>query len=408
MRVVDCEVLVVGNPPPHRGGRYFVLVKLTSADGIVGWGEAYGAAFGPAVMKAAIEDAFARHLEGQDPRDVERLWRRCHGSGFSQRPDPTVSACASALEMACWDMAGKAAGLPVHRMIGGRVHEALRSYTYLYPPEEAGSVYPGEADDPDARTVYDDPDLAAEAALREVERGFTAVKLDPAGPYSITDGRQPRLVDLDLSVRMLRAIREAVGTRADILYGTHGQFTPAGAARMARAIAPYDPLWFEEPLPPDAGPEAWARTVAHSSVPVATGERLVGLHDFAPVIAAGVGVVQPNLGRCGGILQGKKIAAHAEAHHALVAPHCYCGPLVAAANAQVAATCPNFLVLEAIGTWDGFHAELLERPIPFEDGHTLLTDEPGLGVMVDEPVARAHPYEGDRLHLEMADAPPRA
>ena len=303
-------------------------------------------------------------------------------------------------------MVGKANDTPVHRMLGGRVHESLRSYTYLYPPAEAGSAFPGEEDDPDAPNVYGDPDLAAEAALREVERGFTAVKLDPAGPYSIMDGRQPRRSDLDLSVRMLAAIREAVGDRADILYGTHGQFTPAGAARMARAIAPYDPLWFEEPLPPDAPASEWARIAAKSPVPVATGERLVGLAEFAAMIEAGVGVVQPNLGRCGGLLQGKKIAAYAEARHALVAPHCYCGPVVAAANAQLAATCPNFLILEAIGVWDGFHADLLKAPIPFEDGRTLVTDEPGLGVAVDEAVARAHPYTGDRLHLEMADEPP--
>ena len=406
MRVTDCEVLVVGNPPPHRGGRYFILVKLTSADGIVGWGEAYGAAFAPAVMAAAIEDAFERHLGGRDPRDVELLWRRCHGSGFQQRPDPTMAACVSALEMACWDMVGKATDTPVHRMLGGRVHEALRSYTYLYPPEGAGSVFPGEEDDPDAPNVYNDPDLAAAAALAEVERGFTAVKLDPAGPYSVLDGRQPRLADIDLSVRMLAAIREAVGTRADILYGTHGQFTPAGARRMARAIAASDPLWFEEPLPPDAPAAAWRDVTGASPVPVATGERLVGLAEFAAMIEAGVGVVQPNLGRCGGLLQGKKIAAYAEARHALVAPHCYCGPVVAAANAQLAATCPNFLVLEAIGTWDGFHGELLKRPLAFENGRTLVTDAPGLGVEVDEAVARAHPYEGGRLHLEMADAPP--
>ena len=406
MRVTDCEVLIVGNPPPHRGGRYFILVKLTSADGIVGWGEAYSAAFAPYVLKSAIEDSFARHLAGRDPRDVEALWRRCHGSGFQQRADPTMGACVSALEMACWDLVGKATDTPVHRMLGGRVHEALRSYTYLYPPEGAGSVFPGEESDPNAPNVYNDPDLAARAALAEVERGFTAVKLDPAGPYSIMDGRQPRLSDVELSVRMLAAIREALGTRADILFGTHGQFTPAGAARMARAIAPFDPLWFEEPLPPDAPPAAWERVVSQSSVPVATGERLVGVAEFAAMIRAGVGVVQPNLGRCGGLLQGKKIAAYAEAHHVLVAPHCYCGPIVGAANAQLAATCPNFLILEAIGTWDGFHAELLERSLPFERGRTLVTDAPGLGVEVNETVARENPYLGDRLHLEMADRPP--
>ena len=306
----------------------------------------------------------------------------------------------SGLEIACWDIVGKAAGRPVHQLLGGRCREAIRSYTYLYPPE--GAVQNVSAD---THPVYTEPDLAAEAAAEIVRTGFTAVKFDPAGPYTVYDGRQPDLAALDRSEAFCRAIREAVGDRADLLFGTHGQFTPSGAKRLARRIEPYDPLWFEEPVPPE-NPAAMAEVARASAVPVATGERLVTKHEFARVLEAGAAsILQPALGRVGGLLEAKKIAAMAEAHYALMAPHLYAGPIEAAANIQLAACIPNFLILESIGTFDGFHAELLSRPLRWEAGYVLPPEEPGLGVEIDEAVARAHPWEGGRLHLEMEPVP---
>lgn len=400
--ITDIETFIVGTPEGTPGGRYFIFVKLTDSDGVVGYGEAYGATFGPKTMAAMIADAAERHLLGRDPHNIEALFRRCYSSGFAQRPDVSMMGCFSALEMACWDIVGKHAGQPVHRLIGGAVQTRLRSYTYLYPA--TGSIYPA---DTEGRNVYNDPDMAADAALQWVERGFTAVKFDPAGPYTIHDPHQPLLADIERSAAMVAAVREAVGTRADILFGTHGQFTPSGAARMAKAIEPYDPLWFEEPVPPDM-PEAMAQFAAKTTIPVATGERLTTKYEFARLLALGAAqIVQPDLGRSGGILETKKIAAIAETHHALVAPHCYCGPIAAAANIQLAATLPNFLILEAIRDWTGFHADLLDRPLVFDDGDTLVPTGPGLGVALNEDVARAHPYEGPDLHLVMEDAPVR-
>ena len=400
MHVTDCEVIVTGTPHGTPGGRYFIFVKLTSNDGIIGWGEAYNASFGPHVTASMIMDVFERHLAGRDPHDVELFFRRAYSSGFTQRPDVTMAGCVSALEMACWDIVGKAAGQPVHKLLGGAVHERLRSYTYLYPQE--GSIYPSETS---GRTVYNDPELAAENALAWVERGFTAVKFDPAGPYTIHDPHQPLLTDIERSAAMVKAVREAIGTRADILFGTHGQFSPAGALRMARAIEPHDPLWFEEPVPPDNF-EAMGKVAAGTSIPVASGERLATKAEFAQLLKTGrVAIVQPNLGRCGGLLEGKKIAAIAEVYQAQVAPHCYCGPIVAAANIQMAATCPNFLILEAIKDWTGFHADLLDRPLVLEEGYTLVPTEPGLGVNVNEAFAKAHTYEAPHLHLGMDEKP---
>ncbi len=397
MHIKDVKTWVVGNPPPQTGGRYFIFVRLTTDGGVHGYGEAYNATFDPHVTAKMIEDAAARYLVGRDPHDVETFFRLCYSSGFTQRPDVSMMGCYSALEMACWDIIGKEAGKPVYKLIGGKVHERLRSYTYLYP--QTGSVYPSETDSP--KNVYNDPELAAEAAAAVLNQGFTAIKLDPAGPYTIHGGRQPRLDDIDLSVRMLKAIRDVVGTRADILFGTHGQFTAAGALRMAKAIEPFDPLWFEEPVPPDM-PEVMAQVQRGTSIPISAGERLTTKYEFGRLIEQrAVSIIQPDLGRSGGILETKKIAAIAETWNVQVAPHCYCGPLVGAANIQLATTLPNFLILESIKTWGEFHAELLDKPIRFEDGYVIPSEEPGLGHNLNEAVAEAHPWSGPMLHLEM-------
>jgi galactonate dehydratase len=402
MVIQDIKTWVVGNPPPQTGGRYFIFVKLVTDGGVTGFGEAYNATFDPHLTAKLIEDVAFRYLLGRDPHNIETFFRNAYSSGFSQRPDITMMGCVSALEMACWDIIGKEAGQPVYNLLGGRVHETLRTYTYLYP--QSGSVYPDEAEGADSRNVYNDPTMAAEAAVACVDQGFTAIKFDPAGPYTIYDGHMPRLQDLERSTAMCRAVREAIGNRADILFGTHGQFTAAGARRMARAIEAFDPLWFEEPVPPDM-PEVMAQVANFTSIPIATGERLTTRAEFARVIELrAAAILQPNTGRSGGILETKKIAAHAESYQIQIAPHCYCGPLVGAANIQVAATLPNFLILESIKTWDGFHAELLTQKIDWQEGHVIVSTEPGLGVELNEVVCDANPWCGSQLHLESTKA----
>ena len=393
MKLSDIQTFVVGNPPPHFGGRYFVFVKLTTACGITGVGEAYCVPFDPHLVARMIEDVFTRYAQGADPHDIELLWRRVYSSGFTQHPDLTVMGVLSALEMACWDIIGKAANQPVYKLLGGQVHERLRAYTYIYPRPD------------DRSDVYHDPDLAAERAGDYLAQGFTALKFDPAGPYSAFDGRQLSLDALELSERFARRLREAVGTKADLLFGTHGQMTAAGAIRLARRLEPYDPLWLEEPVPPDA-PEEMAKVARATSIPIATGERLSTKYDFARLLAAGsAAIFQMNLGRVGGLLEAKKIAGMAEVHHVQIAPHLYCGPIVGAANIQLATCSPNFLILESIETWGGFHSAILKSPIAFEHGHVIPPTAPGLGVELDEEVALANPYTGTMLHLEMTQHP---
>ena len=394
MKIVSLETHVVAVPPPHLGGMYWIFVVLKTDDGIEGVGEIYAATFHPRAMAPVIGDVFERHLLGHDPHHMERFFRQAYSSGFTQRPDLTMMGIASGLEMACWDIVGKAAGKPVYELLGGRVHERLRSYTYLYPL------------DADGEYDYGDPDLAAECAAREVARGFTAVKFDPAGPYTAYSGHQLSPEVLERCETFCRRVREAVGTRADLLFGTHGQMVPSSAIRLAKRLEKYDPLWFEEPVPPGQE-DAMARVADHTSIPIAAGERLTTKYEFFKLLQSGAAsILQMNVGRCGGLLEAKKIAGMAEAHYAQIAPHLYNGPVGAAASIQLAACSPNFLIQESIGSWDGFHARILKRPLQWEDGYIIPSREPGLGVELDMDIVRRHsPYTGDRLHLQMASEP---
>ncbi len=398
MKIDGFETFVVGNPPPQKGGRYFIFVKLVTDDGIVGYGEVYTATFSPHVVAAMVDDVCQRHVVGGDPHHIERLWRLVYGSGYSARPDLSLVSVLSGIETACWDIVGKAAGKPVYELLGGRVHERLRTYTYLYPADASVDIY-------DGTDVYSNPEIAAERAADYLDQGFTALKLDPMGGYSAFDPRQPSLERLDLAEAMVAAIRDVVGSRADILFGTHGQFTAAGAIRLAARLERFEPLWLEEPTPAEM-PEEMAKVARATTIPVATGERLTTKYEFRRVLEQGAAsILQMALGRVGGLLEAKKIAGMAETFYAQIAPHLYCGPIEAAANIALSTCSPNFLILEAIEDWQGFHSEILVEPIQWEDGYVIPPTAPGIGVALNEEVARANPYDGELLHLEMDDKP---
>jgi len=393
MKITDVKTYVVENPPPHYGGPYWVFIKLTTDSGIAGFGEAYSVPFHPRIVALMIEDVCERYVIGSDPFKIERLWRIVYSSGYTQRPDTSIMGVLSAIEMACWDIIGKELDKPVYELLGGQVHEKLRSYTYLYPQES------------DQTDVYSDPDLAAERAAEYVEQGFTAVKFDPVGPYSAFDPRQLSLEALDRAEKFAENIREAVGSKCDLLIGTHGQMTTASAIRLAKRLERYDPLWLEEPVPPE-NVEEMARVARSTSIPIATGERLATKYEFARLLGKqAASILQMALGRVGGILEAKKIAGMAEAHYAQIAPHLYCGPIEGAANIQISTCSPNFLILEGIQTWGGFQAEILKEPIGWEYGYVIPPTKPGLGVELNEEIAAQHPYTGKRLHLEPLDRP---
>lgn len=393
MKIADYKTFVVGTPAPHFGGPHWVFVKLTTDSGVVGYGEVYAVPFHPDVVAKMIDDVAQRMVVGMDPFRVEHMWRVLYSAGYTQRPDMSTVGILSGIETACWDIIGKELGRPVYDLLGGRVHEKLRTYTYLYPKPE------------DKTLVYEDPELSAQRASEYVEMGFTAVKFDPVGPYSAYDGRQLPIWTLEMVDKFVARVREAVGDRADLCFGTHGQMATSSAIRLAKRLEKYDPLWFEEPTPPENTREMGR--VAHSTtVPVSTGERLTTKYEFARVLEdRAAAILQPALGRSGGILEGKKIASLAETYYAQIAPHLYTGPIEAAANIQLDTCSPNFLIQESIQTMGDFHAELLKKPIQWQDGFIIPPTGPGLGVELDEEVAEAHPYTGDGLHLEPAEYP---
>lgn len=392
MKLQDLDIIVTAPPAPGWGGRYWILVKVTTDTGVVGWGECYASSVGPDAMRAVITDVFERHMAGENPENIELMFRRVYSSGFTQRPDLTVMGAFSGLEIACWDILGKDRDRPVHALIGGRLNDKIRTYTYLYPQPHHPL--------PD---FWASADMAAEVAVALVDKGYTAVKFDPAGPYTMRAGHMPSLHDIETSVAFCKAIRDAVGPSADLLFGTHGQFSTGGAIRMGQAIERFSPLWYEEPIPPDAVAEM-AKVASAVRIPIATGERLTTKAEFAAVLRAGAAtILQPALGRSGGIWETKKIATLAEVYNAQVAPHLYAGPIEWAANVQLAATLPNILMCETIET--PFHDALIKSSITIENGYIPVPTAPGLGIDVDEALARTHPYDGGGLHLEMQSDP---
>lgn len=392
MKLKDLKIIVTCPPPPGWGGRYWILIKLTTDNGISGWGECYASSVGPNAMQTVIKDVFERYFLNESPADIERMFRRTYSSGFTQRPDLTVMGAFSGLEIACWDILGKYYDCPTWQLLGGKVNERVRAYSYLYPLEHH-----------DLNGFWTSPDMAAESAINLIEKGYTAVKFDPAGPYTMRGGHMPAMTDIKLSIDFCKAIREAVGDKSDILFGTHGQFTTSGAIRLGRALEPYSPMWFEEPIPPDNLSEF--RKVQNAlSIPIATGERLTTKMEFAEVLkSGGASIIQPALGRAGGIWETKKAAAIAEVFNAQVAPHLYAGPIEWAANIQLSVSIPNLLIAESIET--AFHDRLINGKIKVEDGYIEVSQEAGLGIEVDETLAEEYPYHGTDLHLMMQDDP---
>ena len=394
MKLDSVKVFLVSNPPPGFGGRYFVFLKLKTACGIEGVGEVYAATFGPKVVGQMIEDLFARRFAGRDPFQIESLWRESYGSGFSLRPDLSLMGVISGLEMACWDIIGKAVDSRSTISWAARSTSACAAIRIsILPTAKATSSIT-------MRT-------ARRARGRVRRAGFHRSQVRSHRRFLglRSRGNPPRKRSNVPCAWCAWCAKQSDGAPICSL-GTHGQFTTSGAIRLARQLEPYDPLWFEEPVPPEM-PEQMAIVARGTSIPIATGERLTTKYEFARVLASGAAnIIQMNLGRVGGLLEAKKVAALAEVHYAQIAPHLYCGPVVGAANIQIATCSPNFLILESIQQWGGIHAQLLKNPIRWEQGYVIPPTAPGLGVELNEAVARANAYvEESPLHLEMIDRP---
>jgi galactonate dehydratase len=384
MKIVATKTFIVGNPPPHYGGANWLFVKLTTDEGLHGWGEAFGSEIYFASAAKLIDEMCEHFVIGSDPFQIERLTKTLYASGYNQHPDILKMSAQSAIETACWDIIGKAVGQPIYNLLGGRYHEKLRTYTYLYPA-------PGD-DLPANAAMHYSPERCRLSAERSLELGHTAIKFDPLRTRSTWGPSTLSRDELDNAEAVVRAVREVVGSQSEILIGTHGQMTPASAIMLAKRLEPYEPLWLEEPIPPENVDEM-ARVARATTIPIATGERLSTRFEYRQLLEKqAVSILQMALGRAGGILEAKKIAAMAEAHYVVFAPHLWAGPIEAAASLQVDACSPNFLIQEGLGQWDGFFAEIQIEPLVWEKGYATPPTRPGLGVDLDEKMIARHPY----------------
>lgn len=373
MKITGVKTFIVGNPPPHPGGANFVFVKVMTDEGLVGYGECDMAHRREHAVAKLVEELSELHVIGMDPFDTEKLWDVLYASEhFYRHPGVVATQAVAGLDMACWDIIGKALNQPIYNLLGGRVWDRLRAYSYMY------GWYRGQP-----------IEKAGEAAAAMLEKGYTALKLDPiAYPPA---PREARLQEMHYTESLLGVIRDAVGDKLDILFGTHGQLNTHGAIQMARVLEPFDPLWFEEPVPPENLDEM-ARVAQHTSIPIATGERLCTLHDFDKVLKRQAAqILQAHVG-LNGIMGMKKITGLCEANYAQIAPWVYCGPIAGAANIQIDTCSRCFLLQEGLREWGGFHSEILVEPIRWENGYIIPPTGPGLGVELNEKVAEAHPY----------------
>ena len=401
MQIKDVKTWAVANPPPFRGGPFWVFLKLTTDNGIAGYGEAYGVPFAPGKVQTLIEDIAARYVIGKSPFQTESIWRSMYTAGYSHHPEFTMGGVMSAIEIALWDIVGKALDQPVYNLLGGKVNEKLRSYTYLYP-EYTGS---GDVGTNRSTSIHGDPEVAPKRAQHYIDLGFTAVGYDPVTPMGSFDPRQLSLASLDNAELVSKNLREVAGSEVDLLVKTHGEMTTSSAIRLAKRLEKFDPLWLEEPVPPENRHEM-GRVAHATSIPVATGERLVSKYDFADLLRHdGAAILQPALARVGGILEAKKIAGMAEANYVQMAPHLYAGPIEAAANIQLATCSPNFLIQESIETFGGFYGEVLKKPIQWQNGYIIPPTDPGIGYELNEEVCDSNPYSGEGVYPPIVQEP---
>ncbi|MDX8030194.1 galactonate dehydratase [Lentzea sp. BCCO 10_0856] len=342
----------------------WLFLKVSTDEGVSGWGEPVVEGRAETVRAAVHE--LSELVVGQDPLRVEDLWQVLRRGGF-YRGGPVLSSALSGYDHALWDIAGKARGLPVHELLGGPVRDRVRAYSWV---------------------GGDRPDGIFDAVARQVEAGFTAVKMNATAEMrSIASPAEAQAV-----LERAREARAALGPDGDLAIDFHGRVSPAMARRLVRMLEEVQPMFVEEPVLPELPPEVLASVVQASTVPIATGERLFSRWEFKPVLDAGVAVVQPDPSHAGGISELRRIGSLAEVYGASIAPHCPLGPISLAASLQVAFTTPNFLIQEQSagmhyhGTDPSYLVDM--APVRVVDGWIARPTGPGLGVEVDEEAVR--------------------
>ena len=375
MKIADVKILTMGS-----AWRNFVFARVRTDDGLEGIGEARPVNREEAV--AAYLDAIThRYVLGTDPFNIEDLIVRVVRDDF-ELPGATEMTALAIVEMACWDIIGKAVGQPVYRLLGGACRDRIKAYANgWYTAERA-------------------PEPFARAARQVVARGYRALKLDPfgAGAGELERGEYLR------SVSLVEAVRDAVGPDVEIFIEMHGRFTAAQAVALARDLERYAPGWIEEPVPPDQS-AALAHVAARTTIPIATGERLHTRAAFRDLFGLGAAdIIQADITHCGGILETKKIAALAETHGLLMAPHNVGASVSTAAALHLGACTPNMKIQEYFNDFAEPFVKASAAGLPeVVDGFFPLPTGPGLGVRLNEEVVEAHPYRRQHFNLFSED-----
>jgi len=373
LKIVEPRITVVGAP-----WRELVFLELLTDDGLTGVAECRMVNKTETLI-ACVQELAARYVIGSDPFNLERLTWNVQRAEYG-RPGEVAQSALALFEVACWDLIGQALGVPVWKLLGGCFRSRVPAY--------ANGWYQAERE----------PSAIAYLAREVVGRGYRALKLDPFGAASA----ELPAADRRRAEAIIRSVRETVGPDVAILVEMHGRFTPATAVRVAAMLAPYDPEWIEEPVPPENA-DALAHVRAATRIPVATGERAHTPADIREFIERGLAdVVQVDLTHFGGFLAMRQLAAWADVHYLLMAPHNVCGPVGTMANVHFAVATSNYKVLEHFNDFaDPWVHELVDRSpqVSAEDGCFELPDRPGLGLRLNHEICRAHPRTGGRIKL---------
>jgi galactonate dehydratase len=361
LKITDIQSFLV-----DAGGRNLCFVKVMTDAGIFGFGEAYSV--GPDEATVATIKDFKGWLLGKDPRNVEYLWATMYN--FTRFPGGAViNAAMSGIEHALWDIAGKAAGLPVYMLLGGKCRDRVRVY------QSAGGRTPAQ--------------LAESAKALIAKYGYTAIKMAPHPPGSQS---MPYNAVIRAAGQRAEAVRNAVGPDIDLAFDAHATlFEPIRAAQMAEALKPAHPYFLEEPIRME-NMDAMETLKQRMQIPLATGECLYTKHDFRQLLSKqAADIIQPDVCLAGGIMELKKIAAMAEAHYVVVAPHNPMGPLATMVNVHFAACTPNFLILEYHPDDQSPRKDLIKDPILVKNGYLEIPNKPGWGYEVNEEAFRRYP-----------------
>ena len=374
LKVTKVEPLICNG-----GHRNWFFVKVTTDEGIIGYGDGTEW-WGTHVMAKCVED-LAPFVIGEDPANIQRIWQKMYIGSYVGGKN--VNMAMTAIETALWDISGKTAGKPVYELLGGKCRDKIRLYTHAYPQPRG------------------EPSTSLETLVKKarslMDVGFKFIKTSIDETLPIGVDRWMDIETISKTIEIVSLLRETVGKKIELCIDVSNQLDFSSAVRLGRALEPFNLIWMEDPIKQEESPDSYRRLREAIRTPVGTGENLYNIWAFRNALENnGVDIILPDFVHAGGILQGLKIAALAEAYHVPVAPHNPNSPLSTIISAHLCAAIPNFVALEFIYPDVPWRDKVISKPLAVKDGYLELPTGPGLGVdLVEDEIAK-HPYEEKR------------